>query len=191
VETTGVRHRFISIPPKDRPDILFRLHDGYVVVDGCWVWRFDTGGRGYGRIRIGGSLYPAHRVSYRLFNRRFDQTLHVLHSCDNPACVNPAHLSLGTDADNMQDCAAKGRLPTQVNPAIVQGENNGQHKLTADDVMDIRRSWAAGESQKSLAARHHVKPPTIHKIVTGLKWKHLPLVSRVVRHERLQEGGAA
>ncbi len=168
-----VAHRYIDFPSKRRGAIKSEFLDcAEPDANGCWIWREKPDE--YGQFYIGKVKYPAHRVSVRLFHKTFDQSLHVLHTCDVPGCVNPGHLWTGDDADNMQDCARKGRLPTQVNPGLVQGENNGQHKLTTPDVLEIRAAHARGESQKDLAARFHVKPPTIHKIVTRLKWRHLP-----------------
>lgn len=73
----------------------------------CWLWQ-GCHGR-YGAVRIGKGMYKANRVSYALFYKKDPADLHVLHSCDNPMCCNPNHLSLGTHADNMGDMALKGR----------------------------------------------------------------------------------
>jgi hypothetical protein len=75
--------------------------------DDCWEWRGNRNNRGYGKL---GKIY-AHRVAYELASGPIPSGLEVMHSCDNPPCCNPAHLSVGTHADNMQDMARKGRHP--------------------------------------------------------------------------------
>lgn len=84
--------------------------------DGCWVWTGARNAQGYGRMTAGsrGAGYlRAHRVSWELANGPVPKGLWVLHRCDNPPCVNPAHLWLGTRLDNMRDCSAKGRINTR------------------------------------------------------------------------------
>ena len=79
---------------------------------GCWVWMGNTRGRGvkYGGIRVEMKTYSAHRVAWQEFCGEIPTGLRVCHSCDNPLCVNPHHLWLGTDEDNVRDCRNKGRL---------------------------------------------------------------------------------
>lgn len=77
--------------------------------EGCWTWVGMIGTTGYGQFWDGHHLSKAHRFSYRLHKGELPSELHVCHSCDNPLCVNPAHLWLGTDADNLRDMWAKGR----------------------------------------------------------------------------------
>jgi len=82
--------------------------------DACWLWTGATCGPGYGRLKIGGRVYSAHRVAYELANGAIPPTpghhgALVMHSCDNPRCCNPRHLKLGTSRENARDMAAKGR----------------------------------------------------------------------------------
>ena len=83
----------------------------------CWEWIAGKGGRGYGNFWYTGKTVNAHRFSYVLTYGEFDQSLQVCHTCDNPGCVNPEHLWLGTPKDNMQDKMKKGR---HVNPQILK-----------------------------------------------------------------------
>lgn len=79
------------------------------IIDKCWLWTGATNEHGYGKLSANGSWRLAHRVSWNLSNGEIPDNLQVLHRCDTPACVNPAHLFLGTHADNMRDMKQKGR----------------------------------------------------------------------------------
>jgi hypothetical protein len=77
--------------------------------DECWVWTAYLDERGYGRVGFNGKVQYAHRVAYQLEVGPIPEGAHILHSCDNPPCVNPAHLRAGTRSDNMRDKVARGR----------------------------------------------------------------------------------
>jgi hypothetical protein len=79
----------------------------------CWEWLATKNNKGYGRIQVNGKSRLAHRISYGLKNGEIPRGLEVLHKCDNPLCVNPKHLFLGTHKDNLQDMAKKGRWGNQ------------------------------------------------------------------------------
>lgn len=138
--------------------------------DECWQWTAFTNEDGYGKVRWGKPLWSAHRVSYLLAYGDFPLELEVCHTCDNPACVNPEHLFLGTHLDNMRDCARKGRN--------VSGEANGMHRLTATQVIEIRQRYADGETdQGRLAEEFGVDRSHVCKIVNRQKWRSLPPVA--------------
>jgi DNA-binding transcriptional regulator YiaG len=120
----------------------------------------------------------AHRVSLILAGKEVPDTLLVCHRCDNPACVNPNHLFLGTPKDNTQDMIRKGRKAslkgTKVAPEkTVKGENHGRSKLTASEVLRIREMCATGVSQSKVAKLMGVSQTCISKIHRRTKWRHV------------------
>lgn len=141
--------------------------------DGCWEWTGSRDKKGYGFIGTGGKVGNAyaHRVSFELANEEIPAGMHILHSCDNPSCVRPDHLSLGTHADNMRDMSQKGRASKHSSERV--GELNGNHRLTADQVMAIRQRVADGASRKQLARELGVSKTLISLIQKGVTWKHL------------------
>lgn len=135
--------------------------------DGCWVWQRSCTD-GYGCISAGGVAYRTHRVSWALANGRLP-TLHILHHCDNPPCVNPAHLYEGTDADNMRDCRERGRH------WVPSGEGAVKSKLTDAKVREIKHALREGVSWSTLGKRYGVVKSTIGWIARGKLWKHVQI----------------
>lgn len=134
----------------------------------CWEWLAGKQSDGYGAFRFAGTMQLAHRVAYKLAKGAFDETLHVLHRCDNPGCVNPAHLFLGTNQDNVDDKVAKNRQQK------LKGVEHGRAKLTEQQVVEIRARYAAGNiSQAALGREYGVHHAQIHYIVKNKLWKHL------------------
>lgn len=138
------------------------------VKSGCWEWLGSERrrGRGYGQMKIAQKSYFAHRVSYEIFCGPIDDGKFVCHRCDNPKCVNPDHLFLGTHQDNVDDQVAKGRQ--------VKGTVNGRAKLTEDDVLAIRA--AEGVLQKDLAAQFGISRQQVSNIRNGILWADIPKV---------------
>lgn len=127
---------------------------------GCWLWMrslVPPDGRAQW-VRFGHKA--AYRISYEAFVGDIPRGLRVLHSCDNPACVNPEHLSVGTQAENMQQCARRGRI----RGGARLGENHHNAKLTREQIRSIRQRTAAGESCIRLAAEYGVSDTTIYNI---------------------------
>lgn len=135
---------------------------------GCWWWTAGKDHKGYGRFGIDGKTQLAHRVSYRLYVGEIPDGLYVCHHCDNPSCVRPDHLFLGTATDNMQDCKSKGRH-RYIQPDN-SGEKNYHTKLTEEDVRTIRKMRADGARQIDLAKEFGVAPNTISAIVYYRNW---------------------
>lgn len=136
---------------------------------GCWNWLGVTSGSlGYGVFRMDKKLRYSHRISYELLVGRIPNELCVLHKCDNPKCVNPEHLFLGTLSDNNKDRALKGRGRNQ------NGEKNNISKLKEKDVLEIKRLYSYGfVTQRLLAKMFLVSFQTINGIVNGNRWKYL------------------
>lgn len=130
---------------------------------GCWLWQGALRGKGYGCLNIGGRTDGAHRVSYRAFRGEIG-SLHVCHSCDNPACVNPDHLFLGTNVDNARDRERKGRM------FHMFGVGHARAKLTEDDVRFIRSSKLGASA---LSRQFGVARSTIRHIIDGTNWAHV------------------
>ena len=129
----------------------------------CWMWTAAKDADGYGRFGYEGKMTRAHRVSYTLRHGEIPKGLLVLHRCDTPACVNPAHLFVGTAADNMRDCSEKGRKS--------QGDNHHSSKLTDADVRAIREAHAEGVEYRELARKYGVSRSNIWYVVSGQTWR--------------------
>jgi len=131
---------------------------------GCWLWDGSTKKDGYGQFGIGGSgkTRSAHRVSYELYKGPIPNGYFVCHKCDNPACVNPDHLFVGTPGENTADRDAKGRTAL--------GEKNGKSKLTEQQVKLIRES---NLSERKIAAMLGFHRGTINAVRRGKTWSHV------------------
>ncbi len=139
---------------------------------GCVVFTGSINRTGYGRIGRGRHQVSmsAHRASYELFIGPIPAGLWVLHRCDNPPCVNPVHLFLGTGKDNTQDCIAKGRFIVGDH----RGERHGMVKLKDADIPVIRARRAAGEKLAVIAADFCVDQSLVSLIALRKIWRHIP-----------------
>ena len=141
--------------------------------DECWPWIGARHGAGYGHIGAGGTdgqILKAQRVSWEIHFGPIPDGLFVLHDCDNPPCVNPGHLFLGTHDDNMADMAAKGRAK----PPGLAGEDQPMSKLNGQQVLEIRRLYAETKiSQRDLAVRFSVCQQSISLITKNKNWRHI------------------
>lgn len=136
----------------------------------CWEWTAAVDDSGYGRLIIDRKVHRAHRLSWQFEHGPIPDGLHVLHRCDNPACVNPEHLFLGTHQENMVDKTRKGRAITRGLP----GEDHPQSKLTESDIRTIRRLYATGEwTLERIANRFGVTFSNVGMIVRRDTWNHV------------------
>lgn len=139
--------------------------------ESCWIWSAGTSIGGYGDFSVTHSIkVPAHRFSWEFTYGPIPAGISVLHSCDNPPCVNPEHLFLGTKGDNNRDRAQKGRSKG----VFFKGSLHRNAKLTEDAVLDIRRRYAAGGIyQRELANEYGVTRFAIGEIVNRVNWTHI------------------
>ncbi len=139
--------------------------------EGCWEWEGTLNHQGYGAFWLKHEGYiPAHRYSYSYFNNtEIPKELYVCHKCDNPTCVNPNHLFLGTPKDNSCDMGRKKRN----GGATLPGELHSQAKLTEIEVKEIRKLHKSGLRQKEIAKLFNQYPSHISRIVTRKSWKHV------------------
>lgn len=141
--------------------------------NGCWIWKNVIANNGYPILQMGKHAGPnhvrvaAHRFSYELHNETvIPSGMCVCHKCDNRACVNPEHLFLGTQDDNMQDMIRKGRKTV--------GEKVSNSKITAEDVQKICEMRESGLTFVSIARQFNLTKTSVARIVKGKAWKHIP-----------------
>lgn len=132
----------------------------------CWEWTGTINSNGYGFMKVDNKNDKAHRISWRLF-KGTTNGLFVCHHCDNPKCVNPNHLFLGTPKDNSHDAAMKGRYAPQ------HGENNACCKLTEQQVLHIRAIYPQVRSYKQLGQSYGVSKVQIGNIITRKHWTRI------------------
>lgn len=179
--------------PRGARELSARFFEKTKKLKSCWRWCGLTNPGGYGVIAVRGvdgrwANKQAHRVSWELANgplpkeapgRRGARGNVVMHTCDNRWCVNPAHLRLGTQAENLADMRLKGRgacgerHSQRMKQVAARGENNGRAKLTQDQAMEVLQRARAGEDQKSIAQDFCIRQTTVSRILRGLRWPEL------------------
>jgi hypothetical protein len=132
--------------------------------DACWIWQGRCNADGYGEFKMEYKTHLAHRLAYELKYGPIPPDMCICHTCDNPACANPAHLFAGSHADNVRDRDAKGHT------ARLAGEQNPNAKLTARDVILIRQLHQTGRSKGSMARQFGVSHRGITQVITGERW---------------------
>lgn len=161
---------------------LARFMSKVVMVGDCWTWTGATNNAGYGLFRFRGKTVTTHRLSYQHHVGEIPESdgYHgtcVLHRCDVRNCVNPAHLFLGSNAENIEDMHAKGRA-RKCSP---KGERHGMAKLTSADVLAIVAAVGQGRSKTSVARDFHVTPSMVGRITKGRAWTHVTGLNPIQR----------
>lgn len=135
-------------------------------ITGCILWTGVKNNKGYGRLTYQSKQLSAHRAAFEIAHGQISDGLFVLHSCDNPLCINPEHLSLGDQSENMRQASERGRCKG----GIMQGEHHHKAKLTKKDILSIRQDL---KSCTELSKKYNVSIATISSIKTGKTWRHV------------------
>jgi hypothetical protein len=151
------------------PNLKKRFEEKFQVTPSCWVWQATKTAQGYGQFGLKRKMTVAHRVSYLLYKGAIPAGLMVLHNCHNPSCVNPEHLRLGTNAENMKD---RQQCGTTYAPT---GEDHHNALFTNAQAQEIRKLYAAGGlSHQKLALQYSCSKSVITDILTGKRYGSRP-----------------
>jgi len=172
--------RVMKIELREKTELLFRRKYTVNEKTGCHEWQAGLTRAGYGQFRVDGKVMKSHRVSWLLHHGEIADGMFVCHHCDNPKCVNPDHLFLGSHDDNMADMRSKGRgvVPSgewrAIRPeSVLRGENAPSAKLPQSVVQSILAdpdtSWGC---RKRIAAKHGIAPQHVGRILAGKAWSH-------------------
>ena len=154
---------FHELNPKERLD-------KFVTIDlksQCWIWTGSKNKKNYGCIHFKGKTRIAHRLAYELYKGQIPKGLLVCHNCDNPSCINPDHLFLGTNQDNSNDKFSKNR------EKILYGQSNGNSKLTTNEVVNIKRMLISGYTPTEISRKFNVSDGAIFSIRDNNTWRHV------------------
>ena len=180
-----INHGDVSINLTMRGDpIIDRFQCSINKTDYCWIWTGSMQTNGYGRIFYDGKDHKAHRVSYELNIGHIPKGMIICHKCDNPSCVNPDHLFLGTNQDNSIDMVQKGRNNIESRSGdnhwmkkhpdkIAKGSSLNKSCLTEDNVIKLRKEFSSGATQVALAKKYGTTNKNIFHIVHRKTWKHI------------------
>jgi len=185
--------RFWSKVDKNGPTMEGPHYEG---IGNCWVWTAGTFNKGYGAFYLYGQNWGAHKFAFETMVSAIPDGMCVLHRCDRRNCVNPSHLRLGTYQDNALDAVHRERTATKakgtngrtlhpekyivtesfiekMKSIVTRGETHHKSKLTVEDVLEIRRRHADGETFASLAKDFGIKPCSTRDVVLRKSWSHI------------------
>jgi len=137
----------------------------FLVTPGCWLWTGSLTTEGYGRLKVRGRQFGAHRVSYELHVGPIPAELIIRHRCDNPRCVNPEHLIPGTTFQNMQDKVERNRQ--------AKGSANGKSKLSQEQALEAIKLRRDGWTLQAIGDKYGITKQSVYAIMTRKNWKHL------------------
>ncbi len=145
-----------------------RLLNRIIIKNNCWIWcgAFNPK-NGYGLLRDGEKTKLTHRLSYEIFKGKIEKGKYICHSCDNKLCINPDHLWIGSQSENIQDALNKKRW----NPP--RGESNGKSLLSEENVIEIRKLLEQNMKQNQIAEKFNIDQSTVSDIKRKKRWKHL------------------
>jgi len=154
------------VKQKNKTHLVSRFWSKVVKTESCWTWIGHRNAADYGTLGTarGGKIHYAHRLSWEIHFGDIPLGLLICHHCDNPPCVNPSHLFLGTHRDNTADSVKKGRRASK------RGELNGRAKLTSQDVADVFKLRAAGSLQREIGSKFDVTQAQVSSILLGKAW---------------------
>jgi transposase len=179
-EQLEIRKTRVTGNPFDAHEVA-RFWKHVQITDGCWYWTSACNRpNGYGSFKIQGKMIGAHRFSYTITRGAIPKGLCVCHKCDNPSCVRPDHLFIGTHKDNGRDKAEKGRAPS--------GTRNAGSKVTEAQAAEIRRLDLTGIPQREIASRYGLIQTTVSRIVRADTWRHVAHELGVSRRDRTARG---
>jgi hypothetical protein len=147
-----------------------RFEEKYIpeALSGCFLWiGAQKNSRGYGNFNFNGKIISAHRVSWMIYKGGIPDAKHVLHKCDNPNCVNPEHLFLGTHSENMNDMKQKGRQRFFV------GSSHGNSKLTENQIIEMRKLGDSGVCRSDIAKMFGIGKSMANYICNREYWTHV------------------
>lgn len=140
-------------------------------LDACWEWQAGLLGNGYGQFKLNGAPTYAHRIAWELTNGPVPERRNVLHRCDNKLCINPAHLFIGTQKENVADAIEKGRREPIIESR--RGEKSNWAKVTEKEVLEIREMGRRGYSQRVIGEKFGISRPAVNLIINRKNWKHI------------------
>lgn len=154
--------------------IVQRFESKFSKVEGCWNWNAYIDKDGYGRFRIGNKQVRSNRASYLIYKGAIGENLVIRHKCDNPSCVNPDHLEIGTNFDNVMDMVCRNRQAKgekiYKNRRSFKGQCSPKAKITEKQALSI---LSDERSHLTIAMEHGLTRAAVSNLKRGITWAHL------------------